>query len=214
SLFFALIQAEGNLPEVQATLDAWEYDPKNFNGKRDGLVALDVSKERYADNAKEALQTWLPRVHEYYLRAIKVSESMELMPLLAEWIKEFGASDEGSSGSGGSSAGAGDAGMEDLQLGAQLQANPELLEAFENDSVPLGNPENDKPAGNSFTEGDPADAKDAPISIEGGVLEAHPYASIDDSRVAIVVNKFKKFFESKLRKVSSMTPGARISARH
>ncbi|PNG49964.1 hypothetical protein WDL1P1_00889 (plasmid) [Variovorax sp. WDL1] len=207
SVLFALIQREGALDDVTADLDAWTYNAKKA-GRPDGPIAIDATGLRLEPDVKSALKVWLPKVALFYARAVAVSGSMDLMPIIKAWIAEFGLPPERPPGSGqfpGISS--------DLQLGQGLQASPEALAEFDKDAKPMMGGETPRGSGGKGTEAEDDASKDVPVSQKGTVLgDAEHY--VDPSRVDAVFQKLRKFFESKSRHVSTLTPQRRVSARH
>ncbi|MNR71590.1 hypothetical protein D3C71_22210 [compost metagenome] len=207
SLLFGLIQAEGDVKLVQDDLNAWRYEPAKAGGVPDGPVALDSTGWRKSANVKDALLTWMPKVVKFYERTIKVTGSMQLMPIIKAWIDEFGlppSPPPGGPGSGG-------AGTSDLELAEQLAGDPAALEEFEQGTKDVSDKREKGKGGKELA--DPSNTADKPISKKGEVLQGRS-EPLDTERIGRLAARFRKFFEEVSRRVSTLTPQRRISARH
>lgn len=207
SLLFGLIQAEGDLAVVDRALAAWSPTPPAADDPMSAMFAASPEATR------EALQAMLPRVFAYYRRIVEVNASMALMPVLNDWLNEFGRPPPpkggGGSGSGSPSNGGG---MADLELSAELMSDPKALEEFEKDAKDA------KDAG--AAEGQtPGKGKAAPVDHSSFVgcsarVLQDLSTPVDTERADRLAARFKKFFEDKARQVSSRAPQRRLSARH
>lgn len=193
AVMFSLIRHEGNQAAALAEIDAWTYDAAEA-GKKDGEVKLDVSGRNTAPDTKSALLAWMPKVWIYYVRTIKAAGSMALMPLIKAWVEEFGVVS-------GRDANA----MCDLGIGFALQTDEDFQQEF--DQFDETSESEDLPKVHQFSE-------DVPVSAQGKVLSPDKGPKVHLDEVGAVVEQLKKFFQVKLRNVSSRMPQKRISARH
>lgn len=137
------------------------------------------------------------RVQDYYFRICAQDSTLELMPILREWIREFGRPPEKQP----------DAGESDLETGARLAENPEEREEFEAGCEPL-----DAAKGKGKDDAiEPAD-KDA-IAQSGTVLSENA-TPVDLRRANSVAEKLRKLFKSTSTRVSTWSPQRRISTRN
>jgi hypothetical protein len=204
SLLFALIQAEGDVTVVEKRLCTWKPEqPKVAPG--DPMAMLAALFSATPADTREQLEALLPRVVEYYRRIIAVTQSMQLMPILKEWLAEFGQPPAMPNGGAGG-------GMSDLEQSAQLMTDEKALEEFEQDVEEIKGGKSDDEPGGAKGKAEP-NADDKAIAKKGNLLGAYGRA-VDASRAEALAAKFKKFFAEKTRVVSTRTPQRRVSARH
>lgn len=195
SLLFALIQAEGDVERVESELKAWKPDPRagDVPGAK---VPREVLLVQGRSVVKAALEYWLPHVVAFYRRTVAVTESMQLMPIVAQWIDRFGLPPESDE-------------LSDLMIGSMLAEMPSLLGEFDEDSESLDGERGD----DGFQAVDDPEAVDQPASQKGCVLATDP-EELDLARAAQIAAKLKKFFVQKGRRTSTDVPQKRISARN
>lgn len=194
AMLFALIQAEGNTATVQKAYDDWTLEPQDAVNA--GLQG-DTDEERRA-----ALNARLERVMNYYLRIIRVKESMHQMPLLKAWLDEFGRPPK-------------DPGLSDLALAAHLLADKDALEAFLEDVKDVAGDSSDEESSGEGKNSAKATAKPEheAVSRKGRLLSKLAVA-VDVTRAHRLAQRFRKFFEQSTRMTSTRTPQRRMSARH
>lgn len=200
SLLFALIQAEGDVTVVEKRLRTWTPEaPEVPEG--DPLAMLATMFSPKPEDSREKLEALLPRVVDYYRRIVAVTQSMQLMPILKEWLEEFGRPPPMPQ-----------SGMSDLEQSAELMTNPTAAEEFEQDVKEVKNSPAEDKNGDGKKKAEP-EPDDKAVAKKGDLL-APQGRSVDASRAEILVAKFKKFFAEKTRVVSTKTPQRRVSARH
>jgi hypothetical protein len=200
SLLFALIQAEGDVKVVETRLSTWAPEaPAVPEGDPMSMLASMFSLK--PEDSREKLEAMLPRVVDYYRRICAVTQSMQLMPILKEWLEEFGRPPPMPQ-----------SGMSDLEQSAELMTDPEAAEEFEQDVKDVS----EGPAANEDEKGKGKGAAEEgqnAISKKGNLLSPNP-SRLDVNRAETLVAKFKKFFVEKTRVVSTKTPQRRVSGRH
>jgi hypothetical protein len=201
SLLFALIQAEGDVKVVETRLRTWTPEaPAVPEGDPMALLASMFSPK--PEDSREKLEALLPRVVNYYRRICAVTQSMQLMPILKEWLDEFGRPPPMPQ-----------SGMSDLEQSAELMTSPQAAEEFEQDVKEVKDgPANGEKDGGGKGKAE-AQPDDKAIAKKGDLL-APSGVRLDVTRAEALVAKFKKFFEEKTRVVSTKTPQRRVSARH
>ena len=205
SLLFSLIQAEGDVVMVTKAVTEWTAEPPVVDPSNP-MVALGLLFAPATGDTRELLLEKFPRVLDYYRRITQVTQSMQLIPLVKAWIDEFGKQPE-EMPKGGANGG-----MSDLELSADLTINPEKLKDFDEDTKPVsGTPETDVDKKNSKK----GEANDDPsfVSKKGKVLH-DVVTEVDTERARKLADKLQKFFAEKTRRVATMVPQTRISARH
>lgn len=141
------------------------------------------------------------KVWDYYSRIIACPSSLALEPILAQWMKEFPPSKEESA-----------AGDSDLQLGALLEENPELLEELIKQAKAMmgegGEPDKDE---RPLT-GEPNE--DASIASSSGNLLTKDCQTLDNARIANLVAKFVKPFRPKVERKATSNPTKKFSMKN
>jgi len=205
SLLFGLIQAEGDVNVVQTRLESWAPEAPTVPAG-DPMALLASLFSQVPDDSREKLVSLLPRVVEYYQRIVAVTQSMQLMPILKEWLDEFGRPPAMPP-----------SGMSDLEQSAQLMTDDKAREEFEGDVQEVKDDGPDDPDGSDGDGKKPRKVDDPQslqaVSQRGKVLRNNP-VPVDMARVTALAKKFGKFFETKSRVVSTKTPQRRVSARH
>jgi hypothetical protein len=198
SLLFALVQAEGDFSLVDAALAGWG-----------GLSSTDTTARPSAtdpDKTRGQLQTWLPAVVAYYRRALAAQETLGLMPVLEDWIREFGVPPSPPQSGMGSPRGAGQG---ELETSAALMSNPLILEAFEQGTAPIKPSEEPESGRCPKTELDTSSF----VARSGEVLGPRDH-EVDQERAQRLASKLSKLFEQRTRQVSTLSAQKRVSARH
>lgn len=177
SLMLALIQAEGALNLVQSELER----PIAVNG--------------LPDEVKRALIAHLPRVYGYYQKILTVTRSMQLMPILKEWLDEFGTQPAEPNQE-----------PSDLELSSALMGNQTLAESFLNGTKPVSlspQPPAEKPK-----------VDDNKISLvkKGAVLGCP--VPVDLVKAQTFADMLTRAFESYSSYSSTSVPQKRISIRN
>jgi len=208
-LLLALIQAEANLQDVENILR--EYD---FQKALDSdPIALSLTPEQCDMEAvRTSLLTKLERVHGYYWpKILAAKSSFGLVPLMLEWLDEFGRPPEQPSN------GAGEA-MDDVALSAELAENDKAFAEFNGDTKEVDTADSKSRSNSSSSSNSESRKKECQPDYqaeaqEGKVLQKKQY-SIDQSRAERLAVRMSKIFEDYVRMSSSRSPQRRISARH
>lgn len=204
SVFFALIQAEGDEAIVRKALDSWS--PAEPDKEASPFAALFSLMAPNPEEAKAHLLELFPKVLKYYKRTIAAANSLRVMPILKAWLDEFGRAPEMPK-----------SGMEDLELSAKLMTNPKFAEEFEKPAKPVmvestkaGASEGVIPAPPNEADADPSfDA----IAREGKLLK-DTETPVNMELAKQLAAKFEPLFKSESRYSVTSAPQKRISARH
>lgn len=194
SVLFALIQAEGDFDTVQQAFEAWSPP----------IPEVEEGAEPFTEAPeKSALRSLLPRIEWYYRKMTAARASMMLMPLVNAWLDEFGRPPEEKKQQ---SNGAG-SGMQDMELSVQLGTLPGALSDFEQGTKGLS--ESTPPPPDPIK----ADREHKAQAAQGSVLDdcAH---EVDETRARKLAEKFLALFRTTSRRMSTMRPTKRISAKH
>lgn len=205
SLLFALIQAEGDVAVVEKALQDWAPPPKPVSA---GAVAVIVTPEQDPEEIRTVLQGQFQRVFEYYLRILGVAETMHQMPILQDWLTEFGRPPEAPPG--GPSGG----GMADLELSAKLMTDAKALAEFEANVEEVTAGKSDDTSLSPSVKGKAKPIVDDALVGQKGTVLHSTATPVDVDRATGLANRFKRFFAEKSRVVATRTPQRRVSARH
>lgn len=197
NLLLSCIQAAGDIERVRSFLHDKQVElalqGPCLDGKALGLPAL------------EQLDT----VASFYERAVAAQNCDELYPVMLDWLKTFPRMEQPSQGF----AGAGE-----LSEGAQLQLDGKLMEQWlqESSEVKASAGSASDNDGKDEGAGAPRQVQPSGKTIEGvkaKMLRNKPSAqSLADAET--IASRMRKFFRAAVVKVSTLTPGRRISARH
>lgn len=143
------------------------------------------------------------RVVDYYQRAIHAPNTMALMPILEDWLKEFPPPPQ--SGKGGGQ------GMEDLEVSAELMTNPDFLLEFESNTQPLeGDPSEPRGGAKHLAAGDESHQA---VSARGAVL-TQEVTHVDVNRASSLATRLSRVFVQSERLASTRSPQKKVSARN
>lgn len=223
SMLFAFIQAEGDDAVVRsfyASVDIEAQRKLQLGQLTESLAALAAKGDRAKQARLQALLgmmgmgpavspemereqalALLEKVWSYYQRICAQADTLGVIPILKEWLDEFGRTD--SAPSRGDEKGESEGG--DLFMGYALADDKGAREEFDKDTVEVL-----VPGGKAKVE---PDRDDKAIGQKGRVLglTSHP---LDLARIENVARKFGKFFEAEVHAVRTSSPQKRISARH
>lgn len=171
SILFAFVQAEGDRAAVDAL----------------------------AGGAGKDLQALIDQVEAFYRRAIEAESSRALLPVLREWVEQFGQpplSEEPA----------------DLELGAELQSDPTAREEFEVDTVAVSGEKKAPGRGG----GGSGEAQSVEVTeVEGSTnLLVEERTPIRVDRTRKVTERLARFFTAEVRTVSTNVVSRRISVRN
>jgi hypothetical protein len=200
SILFGLIQAEGRAEVVETALRTWTPTRE----VEEGFEALSVLLAPSDADARDELLAKFPKVLKYYERILAATHTLRLMPILRDWLDEFGRPPEMPN-----------AGMADMGHSMALMLNPKLAQAFEESTKPVeasgkAAETADSDAGVSAKADKPDNA--AAIAQHGNLL-SHS-TPVDLSRAELLANKFLKLFRADTGYASSSTPSKRLSVKH
>ena len=201
TLFFVLIQLEGDVVQARSLVDEWA--------------------PRCTDSAaRDRIEKHFDTIVDFYKRACRVRNSLDLMPLLQEWLRLFPESKSTPKqppGRGAGEKGEGMAsGLPELAISILLGTDAKFAEEFVKGAVSVQAVMTAGP--NAGGGGDPTQSKEdlestKPIA-QRGVLLKSTRNHIDMERVNRVALKFEKLFVAKVRHSQTTAPQKRLSARH
>ena len=189
AMLFALIQSEGEFTADKLEEHAAAVPCTVCRDEKRGV-------DRMAGDVAAA-------VLEYYAKICAQPDTRGLLPLLRQWVDEFGLPPPEEDGG----AGRGSGGEGDLEWSMLLQADAATLEAFDQGTKDLNGKEI---AGGKKT-------PDALIDLpEGGTMDLllGTASPLDERRVGVIVQHLRKLFQDRVRVTYSDDPAKRLSARH
>lgn len=206
-LLFALIQAEGDIEYVKRELDTFD-----FMGAASKAL-FPISPEEI-EKLRKGQKLTVERIYRYYWpKILDAKNSLGLVPIMLEWLQEFG-QPPAKPQSGGSGSGAGE-GLDDVELSAELAENDNAFEEFSEETSTVdatkSESDNDKKGKGKNKLGCNPDYEAE--AQQGKVLPDSVYA-VDTVRAEALAKRMSKVFEDYVRMTSSRVPQRRISARH
>lgn len=199
SLLFGLIQAEGAVSVMEAALSEWAPDVPDEAAPDLPCKGEQVPEIGPPIGERRRMRARYPRVLDYYQRIVRAKGTLFLVPILKEWLEEFGQAPTPPSHE-----------PSDLKLGHLLMTDPAFAAAFNAATTPVR-------SGLQVPVGSPAkteaDASHAAIAQSGTVLGADS-TPVDLGRAVRLAAKFAKMFKATTRYAATETPQKRMSARN
>lgn len=139
-------------------------------------------------------------VLEFYRRAIACDNSHQLMPILRDWVQRFGSAKS-------------DFDKDDLGTGVKLAQDPKAFSEFMQGTQSLSADDNDDGEDPSPGKGERDSVSVSASSGKNSLLGTarHVY---DVARASAIASKFLSLFKVTTRRVSTLTPTKKVSARH
>jgi hypothetical protein len=208
-LLFALIQAEGDENLVRSAVDALGGEAPVEPGSevlaqdKGSLGVLELLMTAAGTpsplEVRTRLQALFPRVLEYYQRILAATGTLLVMPILKDWLDEYGRPPEPPNED-----------LTDLELSHKLMTDPKFVEAFEVKTKEVK-------ALKLTTPGKPppitAEDNLTAVAQRGTVLRTRG-DPVELARATKLAVKFSKLFQAKSRYLATSAPQKRMSARN
>lgn len=207
-LLFALIQAEGRVETVEKAIQEWKPAPVEAQEGGQGFKELNALLSQQEAPVEKLLEL-LPEVVDYYKRIIAVKHSLKLMPILKEWLDQYGRPPEMPRGGG----------LGDMSMNMNLMSDPQAAQQFDADAVAVSGPQSggesevnasQRTKHQDKVKADPSHEAEA----SNGKVLLDTETPVDMKRAQAVAEKLLKFLQKAPYNAYSRNPSARLSARH